>query len=102
MTKNNMSLDVSCTDTTGVKLIDESHPDVAALVGAGYTTEESISAMEKCGTRKDALEYLEMLEAGDDEENEVNSTANQHQLAREISLEKFQDWLSYPSTTTIF
>lgn len=86
-----MPIDISHIETTGMLLFDENHPDVTALVDAGYTAAESISALEKHdGSQKAALEYLEILEAGIDEETKVNITPNQQPFAS--YQDKFQDW----------
>lgn len=92
-----MPLDISHIDMSGKELVDENHPDVAALIRAGYTVDESIRAVEKCGTRKAALHYLEMLESGVDEESYLDHTKNQQQLVdhNTSNQDNFQDWLSY-------
>lgn len=59
----NMPLGISCLDSA--ELIDENHPDVMALIGAGYSAEDSICAFREKGTRIAALEHLEKLEVGE-------------------------------------
>lgn len=38
--------------------VDISHPAVQELIGAGFSEEESITAIEKWGTPEDAADYL--------------------------------------------
>lgn len=65
--------------------IDENHPIVLNLVSAGYTVEQSINAVENCGTLEGALDYLGTIDM-DEEEGELFPSNYKPQLSNEDSL----------------
>ena len=50
-------------------LIDASHPEVLRLQEAGYVLEESITAIQRCGSASAAVEYLMSAETEESEES---------------------------------
>lgn len=64
--------------------IDENHSVVKNLVSAGYTVEQSINAVENCGTLEGALDYLGTVDM-DEEEGELFPSAYKPQLSNEDS-----------------
>ena len=53
---------------TAKLLIDASHPEVLRLQDAGYILEDSITAIQRCGSASAAVEYLMSTEADESEE----------------------------------
>jgi hypothetical protein len=69
------------------ELVDESHPDVLALVKSGYHEEQSIDAIAKYGTLEKAMDH--MADTSDEEEDEEESDlipSTMRQFSREDSL----------------
>lgn len=70
------------------KTVDENHPVVLKCVKAGYTMEQSIDAVAKCGSVVDSLSYLARADLDeDDNEAELFPTSNKHHLFPEESPE---------------
>lgn len=66
--------------------MDENNSIVADLVNAGFPVDRSVDAVAKYETLEAALEHLEMMEEGEDEEEEnVIPVSVKTQLSREDS-----------------
>ena len=66
--------------------VDENNSIVKELIGASYTVEQSINAVERCETLKDSLAYLEdiaMEEIEEDNERDLIPSTNKQQLSRD-------------------
>lgn len=68
------------------EIVDENNPIVLKLKSAGYTLEQSIDAVDKYGELKAALEYLEMeQEVEMEDEPDVIAVPQDRQISREDS-----------------
>ena len=66
--------------------VDENNSIVKELIGAGYSMEQCIEAVERHETLEGALEYLEELALDEEEdERDLIPSTYKHQLSREDS-----------------
>ncbi len=67
--------------------VDENHPDVIALVKAGYPEKQSIEAIAKYGKLEVALDHMADSSDDEDEEDEMELIpSTMRQFSREDSL----------------
>ena len=60
--------DIVTVESKMQEKVDANHPFVEDLVSAGYTVEQSIYAVEKCGALDTAMEYLHQKDDDDGKE----------------------------------
>ena len=66
--------------------VDEDNSVVKDLIGAGYSMEQSINAVERCETLEGALEYLgELVLDEEEDERDLIPSTYKHQFSREDS-----------------
>ena len=82
-------------DTTVCEPIDETHPAVMRLIEAGFSVEQSIEAVERCGgdlgTALDYLENLIINEGEIEDEGKLLPSSYKHELSYEDSQSSSED-----------
>lgn len=63
--------------------IDENNSLVIKLMSAGYTVDQCIDAVDRCGSLEYALNYLELPEDDVDIEKDLIPTSSHSQFSRE-------------------